>query len=82
MQTNVWDCLFIWFLFFCQEALADFELLSKEPYSPINMPSTVRIKVIEARDLPVMERNMQGDLYTDAYVDVRFSRFESKRTEV
>ena len=45
------------------------------------MPSTVKVRVIEARDLPVMERNMQGDLYTDAYVDIRFANQEV-RTQV
>jgi len=34
------------------------------------MPSMVKIRVIAARDLPVMERNMQGDGYTDAYVAI------------
>ena len=37
--------------------------------------------MIQARDLPVMERNMQGDLYTDAYVDIRFGD-SSSRTQV
>ena len=45
------------------------------------MPSIIKGHVIQARDLPVMERNMQGDLYTDAYVDIRFGD-SSSRTQV
>ena len=45
------------------------------------MPSIVKGHVIQARDLPVMDRNIQGDLYTDAYVDIRFGGQES-RTQV
>ena len=37
------------------------------------MPSTVKVRVIEARDLPVMDRNIQGEYYTDAYVDIKFA---------
>eukprot|EP00516_Mucochytrium_quahogii_P000201 CAMPEP_0203760202 /NCGR_PEP_ID=MMETSP0098-20131031/13554_1 /ASSEMBLY_ACC=CAM_ASM_000208 /TAXON_ID=96639 /ORGANISM=" , Strain NY0313808BC1" /LENGTH=83 /DNA_ID=CAMNT_0050653679 /DNA_START=311 /DNA_END=559 /DNA_ORIENTATION=- len=34
------------------------------------MPSTIKIRVIEARELPVMDRTSN---LTDAFVDVRFS---------
>ena len=46
------------------------------------MPSTVKVRVIQARDLPVMERNtLTGDFYTDAYVDMRFAN-QSYQTSV
>eukprot|EP01041_Mallomonas_annulata_P008408 gene8408-17329_t len=35
------------------------------------MPSLVKIRVERARDLPVMDRNLQGDEYTDSYVEIR-----------
>ena len=41
------------------------------------MPSSVRVRVAEARDLPEMDRNIvRGELYTDAYVDVKFRHNE------
>lgn len=45
------------------------------------MPSTVKVRVVEARDLPVMDRNLQGDMYTDPYVEINFASNE-KRTNV
>ena len=45
------------------------------------MPALIKCEVIQARDLPEMDRNIQGDLYTDAYVDIRFGS-ESQRTKV
>lgn len=35
------------------------------------MPSLVRIRVESARDLPIMDRNLQGDENTDSYVEVK-----------
>lgn len=32
------------------------------------MPSLLKIKIEKARDLPIMDRNLQGDASTDAYV--------------
>ncbi|CAM9963369.1 unnamed protein product, partial [Choristocarpus tenellus] len=46
------------------------------------MPSSVKIKVIEARDLPEMDRNVRGDFYTDAYVDIKFRNYEQQRTNI
>ncbi|KAG0331381.1 hypothetical protein BG000_010966 [Podila horticola] len=43
------------------------------------MPCILKIKVIGARDLPVMDK--ASDL-TDAYVEVRFADFEAQRTTV
>ncbi|KAG0293774.1 hypothetical protein BGZ98_002044 [Dissophora globulifera] len=43
------------------------------------MPCILKIRVIGARDLPVMDK--ASDL-TDAYVEVRFSDFEAQRTTV
>jgi C2 domain len=46
------------------------------------MPSRLRVKVVEGRDLPEMDRNyVKGELYTDAYVDIKFRHFEY-RTQV
>eukprot|EP00611_Tribonema_gayanum_P007613 TRINITY_DN1701_c0_g1_i3.p2 TRINITY_DN1701_c0_g1~~TRINITY_DN1701_c0_g1_i3.p2 ORF type:complete len:164 (-),score=52.02 TRINITY_DN1701_c0_g1_i3:1184-1675(-) len=46
------------------------------------MPSSVRVKVVEARDLPEMDRNyVKGELYTDAYVDIKFRHYEN-RTQI
>ncbi|CAM9214727.1 unnamed protein product, partial [Discosporangium mesarthrocarpum] len=44
------------------------------------MPSSVKIRVIEARDLPEMDRNVRGDFYTDAYVDIKFRNYEQRTT--
>lgn len=35
------------------------------------MPSKVKIRIVEARDLPVMDRNQSIDASTDAFVVVR-----------
>ncbi|KAF9203563.1 hypothetical protein BGZ49_006276 [Haplosporangium sp. Z 27] len=43
------------------------------------MPCILKIKVVGARDLPVMDK--ASDL-TDAYVEVRFADFEAQRTAV
>jgi C2 domain len=46
------------------------------------MPSSVRVRVVEARDLPEMDHNyVRSESYTDAYVDVRFRHHEN-RTQV
>ena len=42
------------------------------------MPSKVKIKIIEARDLPVMDRNQSVDASTDAFVIVTIGELESK----
>ncbi|KAG0238402.1 hypothetical protein BGW42_005635 [Actinomortierella wolfii] len=43
------------------------------------MPCILKIKVIGARDLPVMDKASE---LTDAYVEVRFADFEAQRTPV
>ncbi|KAG0266778.1 hypothetical protein DFQ27_009447 [Actinomortierella ambigua] len=43
------------------------------------MPCILKIKVIGARDLPVMDKASE---LTDAYVEVRFADFEAQRTTV
>lgn len=43
------------------------------------MPSLLKIKIERARDLPVMDRNLQGDASTDAYVVVVLDS-QSQRT--
>lgn len=43
------------------------------------MPCILKIRVVGARDLPVMDK--ASDL-TDAYVEVRFADFEAQRTTV
>lgn len=40
------------------------------------MPSSVRVKVVEARDLPEMDRTVRGEFCTDAYVDIKFRNYE------
>ncbi len=47
------------------------------------MPSKVRVVVLEARNLPCMDRNVMGlgEAYTDAYVDMKFKSFDW-RTQV
>jgi C2 domain len=46
------------------------------------MPSSVRVRVVEARDLPEMDHNLvKSESFTDAYVDVRFRHHEN-RTQV
>jgi Ca2+-dependent lipid-binding protein len=47
--------------------------------TPFTMPCILKIRVIGARDLPVMDK--ASDL-TDAYVEVRFADFEAQRTTV
>lgn len=42
------------------------------------MPCTIKIRVVEARDLPVMDRSSK---LTDAYVDIEFASFEA-RTQI
>jgi C2 domain len=42
------------------------------------MPSKVKIKIVEARDLPIMDRN---DASTDAYVEVTIGDLEPNRTK-
>jgi hypothetical protein len=44
------------------------------------MPSLIRVGVGRARDLPLLDSSMQGDAYTDAYVEVRLGD-EVKRTQ-
>ncbi|KAJ0393981.1 hypothetical protein P43SY_007496 [Pythium insidiosum] len=44
-----------------------------EPY--IRMPCTIKIRVVEARDLPVMDR---ASKLTDAFVSITFASFEAK----
>lgn len=41
-----------------------------------NMPSSVRVRVVEARDLPEMDRTVRGEFCTDAYVDIKFRNYE------
>jgi Ca2+-dependent lipid-binding protein len=41
----------------------------------------VAVPQIGARDLPVMDRNLQGEVYTDAYVDIKFAHNE-QRTQI
>lgn len=43
------------------------------------MPSLLKIKIERARDLPVMDRNLQGDASTDAYVVIVLDS-QSQRT--
>lgn len=40
------------------------------------MPSSVRVKVVGARDLPEMDRTVRGEFCTDAYVDIKFRNYE------
>ncbi|GLD96682.1 hypothetical protein PINS_up005365 [Pythium insidiosum] len=40
-----------------------------------NMPCTIKIRVVEARDLPVMDR---ASKLTDAFVSITFASFEAK----
>lgn len=40
------------------------------------MPSSVRVRVVEARDLPEMDRTVRGEFCTDAYVDIKFRNYE------
>ena len=40
------------------------------------MPSSVRVRVVEARDLPEMDRTVRGEFSTDAYVDIKFRNYE------
>ena len=46
------------------------------------MPSRCSVRVIEARDLPLMDRDFAGAEFTDAFVEVRFASFEPCRTAV
>jgi hypothetical protein len=46
------------------------------------MPSRCSVRVKEARDLPLMDRDMSGAEFTDAFVEVRFAGFEPRRTAV
>ncbi|RKP23918.1 hypothetical protein SYNPS1DRAFT_23997, partial [Syncephalis pseudoplumigaleata] len=43
------------------------------------MPCILKVKVLAARDLPVMDRKSE---LTDAYVEVRYAEFESQRTDI
>lgn len=43
------------------------------------MPSIIKIKVLQARDLPIMDRNQHVDASTDAFVDVKIDQHQ-KRT--
>lgn len=45
------------------------------------MPSLVRIKVERAKDLPVMDRSVQSDASTDAFVEVKVDN-STQRTPV
>ncbi|CAM9485128.1 unnamed protein product, partial [Hapterophycus canaliculatus] len=42
------------------------------------MPSSVRVRVVEARDLPEMDRTVRGEFCTDAYVDIKFRNYEQR----
>lgn len=44
------------------------------------MPSSVRVRVVEARDLPEMDRTVRGEFCTDAYVDIKFRNYEQVQT--
>lgn len=46
------------------------------------MPSSVRVRVVEARDLPEMDRTVRGESCTDAYVDIKFRNYEQVRCHV
>lgn len=43
------------------------------------MPSTIKLRVLEARDLPIMDRKSG---LADAYVEVKFGELYTHRTEV
>ena len=43
------------------------------------MPSVLKIRIFEARDLPIMDR--QSEL-TDAYVELKFDILPPQRTEI
>jgi Ca2+-dependent lipid-binding protein len=43
------------------------------------MPCILKVRIISGRDLPVMDKTSE---LTDAYVEVRFSDFESQRTQI
>lgn len=45
------------------------------------MPSSVRVRVVEARDLPEMDRTVRGEFCTDAYVDIKFRNYEQVQIE-
>eukprot|EP00003_Mantamonas_plastica_P031402 TRINITY_DN8149_c0_g1_i4.p2 TRINITY_DN8149_c0_g1~~TRINITY_DN8149_c0_g1_i4.p2 ORF type:complete len:255 (-),score=64.85 TRINITY_DN8149_c0_g1_i4:355-1119(-) len=44
-----------------------------------NMPSILKIRIVEARDLPVMD---QRSGLTDAYVEIKFAESQEQRTQV
>lgn len=44
------------------------------------MPSSVRVRVVAARDLPEMDRTVRGEFCTDAYVDIKFRNYEQVRS--
>ncbi|KAI9592149.1 hypothetical protein BDF19DRAFT_425641 [Syncephalis fuscata] len=43
------------------------------------MPCILKVKVLAARDLPVMDRKSE---LTDAYVEIRYAEFEPQRTDI
>ena len=43
------------------------------------MPSILKIRVLEARDLPVMDRSSE---LADAYVEIRFADYPTRKTNV
>lgn len=45
------------------------------------MPSLIRIKVVEGKDLPVMDRNIQGEAFTDSFVEIWLGKQELQRTQ-
>lgn len=45
------------------------------------MPSSVRVKVVGARDLPEMDRTVRGEFCTDAYVDIKFRNYEQVKKQ-
>jgi hypothetical protein len=47
----------------------------------VKMPSLVKIRVVEGRDLPGMDRNLQGEAFTDSYVEVILGKQHQHRTQ-
>lgn len=43
------------------------------------MPSILKVRIIAARNLPIMDRTSE---LTDAYAEVRFASFETQRTQI
>ena len=45
------------------------------------MPSLIKIRVIEGRDLPGMDRTLHGEAFTDSFVEVVLGKQHQERTQ-